>query len=227
MKKILISDYDDTLFTDEITLKSNIEKIKNFQKCGNIFVIATSRSLWSMMEEIQKYKIPYDYLFVNVGAGIFDNKGKNLYVNYISYEEKQNIENVLKNYPDLSITRYGIQEEQLPNSQEIVGYKIKGDIRNLETIYEIFKNKLEKFELILKKSENKLFLNHKDNTKEKAIKTLIELFPEYKNYEVITVGNDDVDYKMLQLYDGYRMINSSELLLKNIKKIVNSVGELV
>ena len=78
MKKILISDYDDTLFTDEITLKSNIEKIKNFQKCGNIFVIATSRSLWSMMEEIQKYKIPYDYLFVNVGAGIFDNKGKNL-----------------------------------------------------------------------------------------------------------------------------------------------------
>ena len=227
MTKLLISDYDDTLFTDEQSLKENIKKIKEFQKQGNIFTIATSRSLTSIMDEINKYNIPYDYLFVNVGAGIFDNLGNNLYVNFISKEEKEEIEKILEKYENLKITRYGIIEEQEKTSTQIVGYKIKGELNHLDYLYNTFANKLENFEVVFKRDEGKLFLNHKNNTKEQAINKLIEKFPKYKDYEVITVGNDDVDFGMLQLYDGYCMKNSSELLLKNIRKIVSSVGELV
>ena len=227
MAKLLISDYDDTLFTDEQSLKENIKKIKEFQKQGNIFTIATSRSLTSIMDEINKYNIPYDYLFVNVGAGIFDNLGNNLYVNFISKEEKEEIEKILEKYENLKITRYGIIEEQEKTSTQIVGYKIKGELNHLDYLYNTFANKLENFEVVFKRDEGKLFLNHKNNTKEQAINKLIEKFPKYKDYEVITVGNDDVDFGMLQLYDGYCMKNSSELLLKNIRKIVSSVGELV
>lgn len=227
MTKLLISDYDDTLFTDEQSLKENIKKIKEFQKQGNIFTIATSRSLTSIMDEINKYNIPYDYLFVNVGAGIFDNLGNNLYVNFISKEEKEEIEKILEKYENLKITRYGIIEKQEKTSTQIVGYKIKGELNHLDYLYNTFANKLENFEVVFKRDEGKLFLNHKNNTKEQAINKLIEKFPKYKDYEVITVGNDDVDFGMLQLYDGYCMKNSSELLLKNIRKIVSSVGELV
>ena len=227
MAKLLISDYDDTLFTDEQSLKENIKKIKEFQKQGNIFTIATSRSLTSIMDEINKYNIPYNYLFVNVGAGIFDNLGNNLYVNFISKEEKEEIEKILEKYENLKITRYGIIEEQEKTSTQIVGYKIKGELNHLDYLYNTFANKLENFEVVFKRDEGKLFLNHKNNTKEQAINKLIEKFPKYKDYEVITVGNDDVDFGMLQLYDGYCMKNSSELLLKNIRKIVSSVGELV
>ena len=227
MTKLLISDYDDTLFTDEQSLKENIKKIKEFQKQGNIFTIATSRSLTSIMDEINKYNIPYDYLFVNVGAGIFDNLGNNLYVNFISKEEKEEIEKILEKYENLKITRYGIIEEQEKTSTKIVGYKIKGELNHLDCIYNAFADKLKNFEVVFKRNEGKLFLNHKNNTKEQAINKLIEKFPKYKEYEVITVGNDDVDFGMLQLYDGYCMKNSSELLLKNIRKIVSSVGELV
>ena len=227
MAKLLISDYDDTLFTDEQSLKENIKKIKEFQKQGNIFTIATSRSLTSIMDEINKYNIPYDYLFVNVGAGIFDNLGNNLYVNFISKEEKEEIEKILEKYENLKITRYGIIEEQEKTSTQIIGYKIKGELNHLDCLYNTFTDKLENFEVVFKRDEGKLFLNHKNNTKEQAINKLIEKFPKYKDYEVITVGNDDVDFGMLQLYDGYCMKNSSELLLKNIRKIVSSVGELV
>lgn len=227
MTKLLISDYDDTLFTDEQSLKENIKKIKEFQKQGNIFTIATSRSLTSIMDEINKYNIPYDYLFVNVGAGIFDNLGNNLYVNFISKEEKEEIEKILEKYENLKITRYGIIEEQEKTSTQIIGYKIKGELNHLDYLYNTFTDKLKNFEVVFKRDEGKLFLNHKNNTKEQAINKLIEKFPKYKDYEVITVGNDDVDFGMLQLYDGYCMKNSSELLLKNIRKIVSSVGELV
>ena len=227
MTKLLISDYDDTLFTDEQSLKENIKKIKEFQKQGNIFTIATSRSLTSIMDEINKYNIPYDYLFVNVGAGIFDNLGNNLYVNFISKEEKEEIEKILEKYENLKITRYGIIEEQEKTSTQIIGYKIKGELNHLDYLYNTFTDKLKNFEVVFKRDEGKLFLNHKNNTKEQAINKLIEKFPKYKDYEVITVGNDDVDFGMLQLYDGYCMKNSSKLLLKNIRKIVSSVGELV
>ena len=42
MTKILISDYDDTLYTDEISLKNNITQIGKFREKGNLFIIATS-----------------------------------------------------------------------------------------------------------------------------------------------------------------------------------------
>ena len=85
---------------------------------------------------------------------------------------------------------------------------------------------LNSFEISIKE-EKKLFLNYKKNTKEKAIKKLLSLFPKYKDFEIITVGDDDVDFGMLKLFDGYRMKNSSKLLVHNIAKIVSSVGELV
>ncbi len=92
MAKLLVSDYDDTLFTDEVSLIKNIEKIKKFQEQGNCFVIATSRSFTSIMEEVKKYQIPFDYIFSNMGAGIFDADGKILYSEFIPKEEKDKIE---------------------------------------------------------------------------------------------------------------------------------------
>ena len=226
MAKLLVSDYDDTLFTDEVSLIKNIEKIKKFQEQGNCFVIATSSSFTSIMEEVKKYQIPFDYIFSNMGAGIFDADGKILYSEFIPKEEKEKIEKVLEDYPLINITRYGIIEEQEKGAEEIVGYKIKGNLEELKNLEAIFKSFLDSFEISIKE-EKKLFLNYKKNTKEKAIKKLLSLFPKYKDFEIITVGDDDVDFGMLKLFDGYRMKNSSKLLVHNIAKIVSSVGELV
>ena len=40
MKKVLISDYDGTIYQDDITTKENIKAINRFRK-NNIFAVAT------------------------------------------------------------------------------------------------------------------------------------------------------------------------------------------
>ncbi len=230
MKKLLVSDYDNTLFTDEKQILKNIKNIKKFQEDGNIFVISTSRSWKSIKEEIDKYKIPFDYLCCNTGGTIFNNKGDNLFIGNISDTTINKVENILSkvNTKNISITRYGIYKEYEEKINKILGYKIKGN-KDIEKIKEELEVKLSnEFEIILKneKKYNKLFLNYKLNTKENGIDKLIKLLPE-NDYKVITVGDDDVDFNMLKKYNGYRMHNSSKLLIDNINKTVNSVDELI
>lgn len=227
MEKILISDYDDTLYTDEASLKNNILQISKFREKGNLFIIATSRSFNSIMQEVKKYNIPYDYIFSNMGAGIFDVDEKILYERYISKEDKKIIEHELEKYANLKITRYGILDDQPKESSKIVGYKVKGNMKCLGLLASNFKDVLFNFDVKLHATGEKLFLNDKANTKENAINKLIELFPEYKNYNIVTVGDDDVDFNMIRLFNGYRMKHSSKLLIDNISKVVVSVGELV
>ena len=231
MKKILISDYDNTFYTTEEQLYKNIEYIKKFQEKGNIFVISTSRSWKSLKQEIDKYKIPFDYLCCNTGGTIFDNKGSSLFVGNISDSVINKVENILEklNLNNFSITRYGKYKEYEEKINEILGYKIKGNKEEIENLRKELKKVLNnEFEIILKneKQYSKLFLNFKLNTKENGIEKLIKILPEVE-YKIITVGDDDIDFNMLKKYDGYRMNNSSKLLTENINKTVNSIEELL
>lgn len=65
MRKMLISDFDDTLYRDEESLQINIKKIKEFRDKGNLFVIATGRSFISLEAKMKRYSIPFDYLILN------------------------------------------------------------------------------------------------------------------------------------------------------------------
>lgn len=231
MKKILVSDYDNTFYTTEKQLYENIENIKKFQEKGNIFVISTSRSWKSIKKEIDEYKIPYDYLCCNTGGTIFNNKGSSLFVGNVKSSIIDRVENILTelNLKDISITRYGIYKEYEEKINEILGYKIKGNKSDIENLKKQLEGVLtNEFEIILKNEEkySKLFLNYKLNTKESGIEKLIQILPK-NDYNIITVGDDDVDYNMLKKYDGYRMNNSSKLLIENINKTVNSISELI
>lgn len=228
MKRILVSDYDDTLNNKWEKMEEITRKIRKFQEKGNIFVISTARSWESIKQEIDKYNIPYDYVCSNTGAGIFDAHGIQLYANYITKTQKEKVENVLKKYheEDIEITRYGTRQDQQETSNQIVGYKIKGNLDTLEELRRDFSSISSDFQIIFKRQDGKLFLNNITSTKEKGIEYLCDLFP-VKNYEIVTVGDDDVDYNMLKKYNGYRMKKSSDLLVRNIANTVNSVTELM
>ena len=245
LKKLLVADYDNTLYTDEISLLKNINKIKEFRKLGNYFAISTSRGYTSLMNEIEKYKIPYDFICTNNGAVISNNNGKIIYKNFLDIEDFNKIEKVLDKYYNIEITRYYLNSIKIQNKEkitdnydripdEIIGYKIKGNIEMLNSIKESFKSILNNFEISIKENK-KLFLNSKENTKEKAIKQLLKEFTLSHHSSsllsekimVYTVGDDDVDFEMLKKYNGFRMENSSELLMKNVKKSTKSVEELI
>ena len=87
MSKLLVSDYDDTLYTSSKSLYFNILAIEKFRKNGNKFAIATGRNFISIDSLIRKYKIPYDYLICNDGSIIFDNKHNIISAHYLSNSE--------------------------------------------------------------------------------------------------------------------------------------------
>ena len=79
MKKILFSDYDGTFYKDEANIVKNVDRVKKFRAAGNIFCLATGRSYSEVIEVINKYNIEYDYLIVNDGLGLIDDKGNILH----------------------------------------------------------------------------------------------------------------------------------------------------
>lgn len=80
MKKIAISDFDGTMYpynaSSKIIPAINIEAIDRWRAAGNIFAFCTGRNLLSMLVEIKRNNISYDYLICNSGAVIVDNQGK-------------------------------------------------------------------------------------------------------------------------------------------------------
>lgn len=71
MKKILISDFDDTLYINKKINNDDLKEIHNFRKAGNIFVIASGSSYTSFMKKKGDYKLEYDYLIINHGSTIY------------------------------------------------------------------------------------------------------------------------------------------------------------
>ena len=97
--KILISDFDNTFFTDNI--KNNIKLVNSFMKEGNIFVIATGRPLYLLKPELIKLNIKYNYLICNDGAVIFDENDQIIDKTNIDYVSAVQIYNLLKRNSDI------------------------------------------------------------------------------------------------------------------------------
>ena len=74
MRKILVSDYDNTFFRDDKEIKENMLKVEEFRRKNNLFIIATGRSYYDFNRALKEYDIKYDYLIINQGATILDNK---------------------------------------------------------------------------------------------------------------------------------------------------------
>lgn len=83
MKKILISDFDLTLYTDRDSLLKNIKAIDKFRADGNLFVLATGRSINDLNKVLNGDYLPYDYLILNHGTLIMDKEGNVLNEKYI------------------------------------------------------------------------------------------------------------------------------------------------
>lgn len=81
MKKILVSDYDDTFYLNDMDIEENKKWVDNFRKKGNLFIIATGRGYIDFKEALTTYNFNYDYIILNHGTTVID-KNKNILINY-------------------------------------------------------------------------------------------------------------------------------------------------
>ena len=72
MKKILVSDYDQTFYLNDQDIEENKKAVKKFKEAGNIFIIATGRSFLDFKNKVNSYHFDYDYVILNHGATLLD-----------------------------------------------------------------------------------------------------------------------------------------------------------
>ncbi len=78
MRKIVVSDYDNTFYRNDDDIYTNKQAVKGFMRKDNVFVLATGRSYLSIIDEIKKYHLEYQYLVLCHGA-VIDRKSVVLY----------------------------------------------------------------------------------------------------------------------------------------------------
>ena len=228
MRKILVSDYDQTFYLNDEDIEKNKKSVENFRKHENIFIFATGRSYFDFMNKAERYKLKWDYLIINHGATILD-KNNNIISNYTI--DNDVIKNIKKDLEIENAIKYFCCN--LENSRTNFDDK---DLTKIHAKYE--KNKAEQINSLINKkysefvncylvSGNAVEIISNKTCKSNAIEEIVQI--EKVNREnIFTIGDGYSDIEMIKNYNGYCMEESVQELLKICNgKIVKSVSELI
>lgn len=229
-KKVLVVDYDRTLFINNDDMLNNINSVNKFRENGNIFIIATGRTYNSLKKEIDKYNIEYDYLILNHGSLVIKKDKSTLFHYKIDKNILFDITNYLSKYKPKSVMySYYTEDTNDINNPDISKITI-GFQKDIETFKKIMMD-------IVKKYNNKLNIyftqNYeieiisKETNKSRAIDLLMKK-ANFKKENIYTIGDSYTDIDMINDYNGSCMEKSIDILKnnKNIKKY-SSVSVLI
>ena len=231
--KLFVTDYDGTLFIDEINLAINRKKLLELHKLGFIITISTGRSFKSIRKQLEEHNLYYDYIHCADGSIIYDNKD-NL-INFFEIEhsivneilklkEKAIIEDIQISYP--------LEYKNIYNKNDkIAGINlvIKSELIDKNFVLE-FMNLKEKYP-----NYNFLFYDHGDYAylcvkkeyvnKACAIKFMQDLLQISKD-NIYVIGDSFNDLEMIMEYNGVSIIGNSDVNKKS-KKVYHQVYEYV
>lgn len=105
--KLFASDYDGTLHLNGEVSQDTLDMIYKFREQGNLFGIATGRSIGSIVSEIEKYDIPVDFLVGNNGSIVLNQHREELFYKLMDFEICMEIVNSL---PQEKVAFYGISD---------------------------------------------------------------------------------------------------------------------
>lgn len=228
MKKLLVSDYDQTFYINDEDIEKNKMAVNEFRKKGNIFVIATGRSYYDFMKKKNKYNIEYDYLIINHGATILDPKDN------IIFNEK-----ILNEILESLKLDLHIENSERNFCCSILESRVEFEHKNLTKIHVKY-NDLEYSNKILKKLEekyngcinaylvsgNSIEIISKNANKSKAIKLLSKEI-EIGQEKIYTIGDGYSDIEMIKDYNGYAMKESVDKLKNVALEEIDSVSDLI
>lgn len=229
-KKVLVVDYDRTLFINNDDMLNNINSINKFRENGNIFIIATGRTYNSLKREIDKYNIEYDYLILNHGSLVIKKDKSTLFHYKIDKNILFDITNYLSKYKPKSVMySYYTEDTNDINNPDISKITI-GFQKDIETFKKIMMDVVKKYnnKLNIYFTQNyELEIISKETNKSRAIDLLMKK-ANFKKENIYTIGDSYTDIDMINDYNGSCMEKSIDILKnnKNIKKY-SSVSVLI
>lgn len=228
MKKILVSDYDQTFYLNDEDIEKNKKSVESFRKKGNIFVFATGRSYFDFMNKAEQYKLKWDYLVINHGATILD-KNNNIISNYtIDNDIIKNIEKDLEIEKTIKYFCCNLENSRTNfNDKNLTKIHAKYEKNKAEQINSLINKKYAEFVNCYFVSGNAVEIISNKTCKSNAIEEIVQI--EKVNREnIFTIGDGYSDIEMIKNYNGYCMEESVQELLKICNgKIVKSVSELI
>ena len=229
-KKVLVVDYDRTLFINNDDMLNNINSINKFRENGNIFIIATGRTYNSLKKEIDKYNIEYDYLILNHGSLVIKKDKSTLFHYKIDKNILFDITNYLSKYKPKSVMySYYTEDTNDINNPDISKITI-GFQKDIETFKKVMMDVVKKYnnKLNIYFTQNyEIELISKETNKSRALDLLMKK-ANFKKENIYTIGDSYTDIDMINDYNGSCMEKSIDILKnnKNIKKY-SSVSVLI
>ncbi len=104
---LFASDYDGTLFKDEIIRESDLKAIRTFRSAGHVFGIITGRPLNSIQEQIRIHRIPVDFI-VGINGGVV--LGPRLEAMFLSHMDRELALELAQLLPQYKIKVYGVND---------------------------------------------------------------------------------------------------------------------
>lgn len=222
MKKILVSDYDRTIYLDDNTTKKNISSIKKFME-KNIFAIATGRSYKDFIGQIKKYNIDCNYYLLNYGNLVLDRKFNTIFEQCLTEKEISEITGFFKD-KDCEIyycNRYENSKEVSLNT-----YKIVLVYKDKEKQMHDYREFVKKYKYLIFVLKSHPHLEVISNRMDKSL-SISEIEKREGTNLVYVIGDSDNDITMIKKYNGYCVKNAVDEVKKISSKIYDSVSSLI
>lgn len=232
--KLFVTDYDGTLFTDEINLTINRKKLLELHQLGFIIVISTGRSFQSIKKQILKYDLYYDYLHCADGSIIY-NKDDTLIKFYSMEHDIVKDVFILKdkiNYEEIQISLPEYYQDTYRENDQISGINIviKPQFMNHSFLNEFMdlKEKYPHYNFLIYDHGNYIYLCIKKEHVSKAMG--VKFMQEYlkiPKQNVYVIGDSDNDLEMIKEFDGVGIKGNNLNINKYSKKTYHQVYEYI
>lgn len=227
LMKIIISDYDDTFYTNSKDIKKNVKAVNTFMN-NNLFAIATGRSYHDFLDVKELYHINYNYLIINHGSTILHNNTI-LYNSSIDNRIKNNILKELNldkavNYLACSTlnSRVSLTSDDLTKIN--VRYNTEEIAREIMNLINVKYGKYVNCFMVCK---NKVIeIVSKESTKENAIKFIADK-ENILSDNIYTIGDGYSDIEMVKQFNGFAMENAIKELKDKARVKYKSVYQLI
>ena len=231
--QLLVSDYDGTFDTSESDIRINCEKIGEFIKNGNLFVLSSGRSYNNLIGKVEEHKIPYSFLSCSDGSFLFDNHGIMHYAGLISHDVvdiTSKLESLNRHrkfeytYPKDYSTEYN--KFNLLGSVVFTIDEEKIDKEFLDSFEEIRINHPEyQYDVYSYKNVHFYLIRPIGISKSSPIEYLEDKFDISKS-EIYTIGDNINDKELIRDYNGYRIGCNKSVIDVSLRKY-NAVHELI
>lgn len=243
-----VSDFDRTLYVEERISGGDRRAVEEWQRCGNLFAVATGRDEAALREKLAAWQVFPDILILNNGALVLDRQGRELFSRAMDHETAMGILAYFSR-ADEAGTGVSLRDRKLnivsgrgmPTTQKpCSGELLIGQARTLRGILQLHHRRPDSPAAIRQmcRDISRLFpkaaayanvwnadVVAAGVSKAAAIKVLEQKLGPFE--EVRVIGDSINDLDMIQTYRGTALPWAAPEVLEAAAEVAGSVGEWI